>query len=124
MGSQRGDAFEISSADLCLQLRSTAADSITAAVRYLAGDRLSETAIEAAAHWLEDAEFWEDAFGLLALQISAPGDMPWLSQVADGSRLDVTALVELLRSTAAAARVGAERIREARLAVLTTIDLG
>jgi hypothetical protein len=124
MGSQHEDASAVSSADLCLQLRSTAADSITAAVRYLAGDRLSETAIESAAHWLGDAEFWEDAFRLLALQISAPEDIPWLSQVADGAPLDVGALVELLRSTSAAARIGADRIREARLAVLAAIDAG
>ena len=121
MGSQHGD---VSSADLCLQLRSTAADSITAAVRYLAGDRRSETAVEAAAQWLENAEFWEDAYRLMALQINAPEDMPWLSQMADAARLDVAATVELLRSTSAAARVGAERIREARLTVLTALETG
>ena len=129
MGSQQGDASEVDSAELCLRLRSTAAGSVTAAVRYLAGDGPVETAIEAAAHWIEAAETWEEAFSLLALQISGPGEMPWLGQAAqvahdDGGGLDVAELTELLRTTAAVARIGAQRIREARLAVLAAVDGG
>lgn len=111
--------------DLCLQLRSTAADSITDAMRFLAGGRHGPTADEAAVRWIEAAELWEDALGLLALQISTPEDLPWLNHAAvSGSpaQLDVAALGELLRSTAEAAQTGADRIRQARLAVLTALS--
>lgn len=111
--------------ELCLRLRSTAADSITESMRLLAEDATAPTADEVADRWIEAAELWEDALGLLALQISVPENMPWLEKVVisrGGGGLDVTAVSELLRSTAAAAQTGADRIREARLAVLTALS--
>ncbi len=113
--------------DLRSRLRSAAADSITAAVEYLAGDGLPETAIDAASEWVAAAEEWEDAFGLLALQVSVPGDLPWLSRVLELSergyagRLDPRELSDLLETTATMARIGADRIRVARQAVRAAI---
>lgn len=94
-------------------------------MQFLAGDDRAPTADEAAGRWIEAAELWEDALGLLARQISVPEDMPWLERAAvsrGAGQLDVTALAELLRSTAIAAQTGADRIREARLAVLTALS--
>lgn len=117
-----GGARDFGAADLGLRLRCTAADSIASALRYLSGDRLTENAIDAAAQWIAMTEDWEDAFSLLALQIGGPGDMPWLGQAGTGFPTELAGLDALLRSTAAAARIGADRIRQARLAVLAAVD--
>lgn len=116
MSSQQGDALDLASA-LCSQLRSSAADSITAAVLHLTGDHIGETAIDAAIQWLAVAELWEDAFALLALQFGTPGDLPWLARMGDASEL-----MRLLQSTAAAARAGAGSIRQVRETLFDAID--
>lgn len=86
-------------------------------MQYLAGEPLAGAAIDAAVHWIAAAELWEDAFSLLALQFGTPGDLPWLSRLTDDAEF-----TEILQSTAAVARVGAERVHRVRVALLAAVD--
>jgi hypothetical protein len=84
---------------------------------------------DAADHWTNTATMWQDHFGDLADQISAPGGTAWLGDAADAAyrrahtdRLTVGGQADMLHEAARIARSGAEEITVAREAVLKLVD--
>lgn len=83
---------------------------------------------EAATHWAQTAELWEDAFSQVSTQMGSPGGSPWegvaaaaAQQRAYRDRLKVVGVADQLHGAAEVARRGAAELSAAKQAVLDAV---
>ncbi len=88
----------------------------------------TEHLTEAATHWTNTANLWEEAFTQASRQMPSPGGTPWegaaaaaAQQRADTDRLEALGLADQLHSASVVARTGAEQIHAAKQGVLAAI---
>jgi hypothetical protein len=83
---------------------------------------------DAATHWTNTANLWEETFTQVSQQIPCPGGSPWDGAAAGAAqqrshtdRLKVTGLAGQLHDASAVARSGADQIQAAKLGVLAAV---